>query len=225
MLPVFSFGARCSAENRLPLHSLKHMVTFDSFTYVSGRPSGVINPKELSVNQGHNHSAPQHLLAWATSRHLGKFMCRAVLVTGLAFGLAQQAKAQSDGVTMTPTTLAGGKVISSDEARKLVEQKGAMVIDTRSPVNFGKSHVPGAVSIAYKESSDKTANFDATVDQFDLSKLPADKNAAIVIYSDGPAGWKSYKGAVLAVKGGYKNVMYMRGGWAEWTAKGFPAAN
>ena len=51
------------------------------------------------------------------------------------------------------------------------------------------------------------------------------KTASIVIYSDGPTGWKSYKGAVLAIKGGYKNVMYLRGGWAEWTAKGFPTAN
>lgn len=177
------------------------------------------------MNQGHDHSAPQHLLVWAASTQLGKLLCRAMLVTGLAFGLAQQATAQSDGVTTTPTTLPGGKVISSDEARKLIDQKGTLVIDTRSPVNFGKSHVPNAVSIAYKENSDKTANFDASVDQFDLSKLPADKNATIVIYSDGPTGWKSYKGAVMAVKGGYKNVMYMRGGWAEWTAKGFPAAN
>ena len=155
----------------------------------------------------------------------GKLMVSALMVASLLLALAQQAIAQSDGVTVTPTTLAGGKVITSEEARKLIDQKGILVIDTRSPVNFGKSHVPSAVSIAYKENSDKTANFDGTVDQFDLSKLPADKTASIVIYSDGPTGWKSYKGAVLAIKGGYKNVMYLRGGWAEWTAKGFPTAN
>lgn len=146
-----------------------------------------------------------------------------LLASALLLALPRPASGQSDGVTVTPTTLAGGRVITAEEARKLVDQKAAMVIDTRSPVNFGKSHVPGAVSIAYKESSDKTANFDGSVDQFDLSKLPADRNASIVIYSDGPTGWKSYKGAVLAVKGGYKKVMYLRGGWAEWTAKGFPA--
>jgi rhodanese-related sulfurtransferase len=43
-----------------------------------------------------------------------------------------------------------------------------------------------------------------------------------VFYSDGLTGWKSYKAAVLAVKAGYKNVMYMRGGFAEWEAKGAP---
>ena len=46
-----------------------------------------------------------------------------------------------------------------------------------------------------------------------------------MFYSDGPTGWKSYKAAVLAVKGGYKNVMYMRGGWDEWSGKGLPVEN
>lgn len=155
----------------------------------------------------------------------GQLIAGSMLTAAFLFGAAGMARAQSDGVTMTPTTLAGGKVVTPEEVKRLIDQKGTMVIDTRSPVNFGKSHLPGAVSIAYKENSEKTAAFDASVDQFDLSKLPADKNTPVVIYSDGPTGWKSYKGAVVAVKGGYKNVLYMRGGWAEWTAKGLPQAN
>lgn len=123
----------------------------------------------------------------------------------------------------TPTSLAGGKVISVQEAAKLSEKKVASFIDTRSVVNFGKGHVPGAKAVAYKEKSDKKPDFDATQDVFDLSKLPADKAAKIVLYSDGPTGWKSYKAAVMAVKAGYKDVNYMREGWTEWSAKGLPA--
>lgn len=125
----------------------------------------------------------------------------------------------------TPTTLTGGKVISAEDARKLADKKEAFFVDTRSVVNFGKAHVPTATAIPYKGSSDDAANFDPAKDQFDLSKLPAEKDRPLVFYSDGPTGWKSYKAAVWAVKAGHKNVNYMRGGWTEWQSKGFPAEN
>lgn len=125
----------------------------------------------------------------------------------------------------TPTSLAGGKVISAEDGRKLSDKKAAFFVDTRNVVNFGKGHVPGANAIPYKGSSDDVENFDATKDQFDLSKLPSTKDQSLVFYSDGPTGWKSYKAAVLAVKAGYKNVNYMRAGWADWQSKGFPSEN
>jgi rhodanese-related sulfurtransferase len=122
----------------------------------------------------------------------------------------------------TPTTLSGGKVVTAEEAKKLLDSKSALFVDTRSVVNFGKGHVPGAVTASYKEKSEPVATFDASVDSFELEKLPKDKAAAVVIYSDGPTGWKSYKAAVLSIKAGHKNVMYMRGGMTDWTAKQLP---
>jgi rhodanese-related sulfurtransferase len=122
----------------------------------------------------------------------------------------------------TPTAIPGAKVITVDEGKALVGTKAATFIDTRNALNFGKGHVPGAVTAAYKEKSDPVENFDASQDSFAMDKLPADKNAKVVFYSDGPTGWKSYKAAVLAVRAGYKNVMYMRSGFAEWEAKGAP---
>lgn len=123
----------------------------------------------------------------------------------------------------TPTSLTGGQVVSAPDAKKLLDAKTAVFVDTRAPLNFGKGHVPGAMSIAYREKSAKTASFDAAQDQFDMGKLPKDKSKPIVFYSDGPTGWKSYKAAVFAIKEGYKSVHYMRGGWAEWQSKGLPS--
>jgi rhodanese-related sulfurtransferase len=123
----------------------------------------------------------------------------------------------------TPTTLQGGKVITVDEAKKLSDDKAAQFFDTRNLVNFGKGHVPGAKAVSYKEKSGFKADFDSAADSFELDKLPADKAAKIVIYSDGPSGWKSYKAAVLSIKAGHKNVMWMRDGFAGWTAKGYAA--
>lgn len=125
----------------------------------------------------------------------------------------------------TPTTLKGAQVITADQAKALVDGKGAAFFDTRSALNYGKGHIPGAQLVAYKEKSDFVANFDASVDNFDMAKLPQDKAAKIVIYSDGPQGWKSYKAAAMAVTAGYKNVMWMREGFAAWSAKGLPSAN
>ena len=123
---------------------------------------------------------------------------------------------------LTPTSVKGARIITVEEAKGLLDKKAASFFDTRSPLNFGKSHLPGATLIAYKEKSDFTPDFDAKLDSFDIARLPADKNAKIVIHSDGPSGWKSYKATVFAVKAGYRNVLWMRDGYAGWTAKGLP---
>lgn len=145
----------------------------------------------------------------------------AVLALACAAAICTPAAAAVDKPE-TPKSVAGGKVIGVAEAKALAAARSAVFIDTRSAVNYGKGRVPGAITAAYKEKSDPVENFDSSKDEFDFSKLPADKNARVVIYSDGPTGWKSYKAAVLAVKAGYRNVSYMRGGMSEWEAAGNP---
>ena len=140
----------------------------------------------------------------------------AVLTLVVAPALADEIKPE------TPTSVKGARIITVDEAKGLLDKKAASFFDTRSPLNFGKGHVPGAILIAYKEKSEYVQDFDARQDSFDIARLPADKNAMIVIHSDGPSGWKSYKATVLAVKAGYRNVLWMRDGYAGWTAKGLP---
>jgi rhodanese-related sulfurtransferase len=119
----------------------------------------------------------------------------------------------------TPTTLSGGKVISADEAKAAVGK--AAFFDMRKALSYGKGHLPGAVPLPYDQKSDKSADFDAAKDKFDMSQLPKNKSDAVVFYSDGPTGWKSYKAAVVAIRSGYTNVMWFRGGSAEWEGKGF----
>lgn len=144
------------------------------------------------------------------------FGLAALALTGAVLAQVQQP---------TPTKLDGGKIIGVEQGRALADKKAAFFIDTRSPVNFGKGHVPGASAIPYKSGSEDVEGFDASKDKFDLSKLPAAKDQALVFYSDGPTGWKSYKAAVWAIKAGYKNVNYMRDGWSDWTAKKLPTEN
>lgn len=119
----------------------------------------------------------------------------------------------------TPTTLEGGKVISVAEGKALIGK--ASFFDMRKAVSYGKGHVPGAMALPYDQKSEKAVSFDASVDKFDMSQLPADKATALVFYSDGPTGWKSYKAAVVAIRAGYTNVSWMRDGSAGWEAAGY----
>jgi rhodanese-related sulfurtransferase len=145
-----------------------------------------------------------------------KRVAAALLLSLSMIGATQAA----DAPPPTPTSVAGGKVIGLDEAKALAGSKGAVFIDTRSTLNFGRGHIPGAVTASYREESDKTPAFDGSKDKFEFGKLPQDKAAKIVFYSDGPTGWKSYKAAVLAIKQGYTGVHYFRGGFDEWSSKG-----
>lgn len=122
----------------------------------------------------------------------------------------------------TPSTLKGGKVITADEAKALIDKKSASIFDMRTALNYGKGHIPSAASVPYRGTSENKPDFDASKDQTNLSKFPADKDAKIIIYSDGPKGWKSYKIAVIAIKSGYKNIMWLRSGFAAWEKDNYP---
>lgn len=122
----------------------------------------------------------------------------------------------------TPETLAGGKVITVQQAKMIIDHDGALFIDARNPLNYGRGHVPGAKLIPYQQQSAKSVDFDATMDEYDLSMLPANRDAPMIFYSHGDTGWKSYKMAVIAIRHGYSDVMWMREGFSRWQAAGYP---
>jgi rhodanese-related sulfurtransferase len=121
----------------------------------------------------------------------------------------------------TPTSLPGAKVIAVAEAKELIS-KGMPVYDVRVADEFEVAHIPGAISVPYKEASAKEVGFDPADDQFALNKLPKDKNTPFIMYCDGTICWKSYKSALMAIQGGWKNVYWFRGGFPEWKDAGLP---
>lgn len=140
------------------------------------------------------------------------FPCLILLaVSGPAFSAA--------GDPETPNALAGGKVISVEEAQALLGK--AKFFDLRKAVNVGKGRVPGADILSVESSAPKSAAFDMSLVKLPADKLPASKNDPVVFYSDGPTGWKSYHAAAAAIHAGYTKVNWMRGGISEWSAKGF----
>jgi len=120
----------------------------------------------------------------------------------------------------TPAKLEGVKIVPADEVKALLGQKGVHVYDMRKALNFGKGHLQGAKSLPFKWVVD---NEDPSKRQgeFDMTVLPEDKSAKIVFHSDGPNGWKSYYASKIAKDAGYKNVMWYRDGFDDWSAKGY----
>lgn len=121
----------------------------------------------------------------------------------------------------TPDSLKGATLVDAAKAKSLADS-GVKVIDARVANEYAESHILGALSIPYKEKSAKEVKFDASLDSIDLSKLPADKNAALLFYCNGAECWKGYKAATAAIKAGYKIVYWFRLGLPEWKAKGYP---
>jgi len=138
----------------------------------------------------------------------------AALVLGIAAALPVAA-------TETPASLPGVKNVGADEVKKLLDS-GVPVIDTRVSAEYAEKTIKGAKSVPYKEKSAKEPGFDASQDQFDLAKLPADKSAPLVLFCNAGECWKSYKASVVAQKAGYTKIHWFRGGFPEWSAKGLP---
>ncbi|MDJ0808337.1 MAG: rhodanese-like domain-containing protein, partial [Gammaproteobacteria bacterium] len=122
---------------------------------------------------------------------------------------------------VTPTELSGGRIVSVEEARKLIGE-GVLIFDVRSGINYGRGHIPGAVFAPYKGSSVKHVDFDPSQDRFSLSSLPKKKGVPVLIYSHGDTGWKSYKAAVTAIRTGYTQVNWFRDGFSAWVEAGLP---
>jgi rhodanese-related sulfurtransferase len=119
----------------------------------------------------------------------------------------------------TPAALTGAKLVGAEEVAK-AQAGGAVVIDTRVASEYAEGHIKGALSVPYREKSQKSPSFDASQDDFNLAKLPTDKGAAVVMYCNGPECWKSFKASTAAIKGGYTNVLWYRLGFPDWKSKG-----
>ena len=95
--------------------------------------------------------------------------------------------------------------VSTAYVKKLVDSGSGMIIDARPKARkFDKGHIPGAVSIPYRE-------FDKHVD-----KLPQDKAAPLVFYCGGLKCTLSPKSADKARALGYTNVLTYPMGFPAW---------
>lgn len=120
----------------------------------------------------------------------------------------------------TPRSLEGVKIVSAEEAAEMM-RKGIVLYDTRIEEEHREGHIKGARWLPYAEKSAKEVGFDSSVDKFEVSRIPS-KGAPVIFACNGPECWKSYKSCVTALKAGYTQVYWFRGGFPEWASKGYP---
>lgn len=123
-------------------------------------------------------------------------------------------------VEETPTTIPGGTYVTAAQAKAQFD-KGAVFIDSRVAAECAESKIKGALCVVYKEKHGRVSTV-APEDTMDLGKLPQDKAKALVFYCNGSPCWRGYKGAVHAIKAGYKNVFWFRDGLPAWKTAGHP---
>jgi rhodanese-related sulfurtransferase len=119
----------------------------------------------------------------------------------------------------TPSTVPGVEIVDVAKAKDLIA-KGIKYYDVRVPSDFAEGTIKGAVNIPYTNGSENNPNFDASKDKWAVEKLPADKATPILIFGNGPSGWRHYKASVLAAKAGHKTVYWLRAGVDGWKAAG-----
>jgi len=121
----------------------------------------------------------------------------------------------------TPEVLAGVGIPTAEQVKRMLDQ-GVPLIDVRPHAHFREGHIPGAVNVTYVMNSPKEVEYDDSVDSFDLSKLPKDKNAPLIVQCNGAECWYSYKAARYLQKRGYTKIHWFRTGLPAWKASGQP---
>ena len=116
---------------------------------------------------------------------------------------------QSKSVTGETVTAAGGSYqnITSDELNTMLKNKDFVFVNV---------HIPFAGNIA---NTDLSIPYDQISIPENLSQLPDDKNAKIVLYCR--SGRMSEIAAEEFVSLGYTNIWNLTGGMVEWEQAGF----
>lgn len=147
-------------------------------------------------------------------KRLATYIVSVVLVIGAALP-ALAAK------PLTPESINGATIVGDKWVK---DNHGKMsVFDVRKKAEYIDAHIPGAVSVPYREKSAKSVDFDSSEDRFKLAKFPTNKSDPVIVYCNGPRCWKSYKAAVLLVRAGHTKVYWYRNdGLPGWRTKGYP---
>ena len=116
---------------------------------------------------------------------------------------------RSKSVTGVTVTAVGGSYqnITSDELNAMLKNKDFVFINV---------HIPFAGNIA---NTDLSIPYDQISIPENLSQLPDDKNAKIVLYCR--SGRMSAIAAEALVSQGYTNIWDLAGGMVDWGAAGF----
>lgn len=140
--------------------------------------------------------------------------CAAIVAAGICIGIAFNSASPlgvrwSNRPERPAATPAEPQAITWEEAQQLMEAAAAVLVDVRPRTAFHLGHIPGAVSLPAKDLMELMPDFVAKYD----------RDTLLVVYcGDQNCASSEQTAKVLAEDYDYRNVMYLKGGFAEWQA-------
>lgn len=114
-----------------------------------------------------------------------------------------------------PDSIPGTTKVSAEDVVQLVTSKSNLVIiDARKDSDRSNS--------GWIEGSIGLPNTDTTPES--LAKYLPSKSTPVLFYCNGVKCGRSVESSNIALKAGYTEVYWFRGGWEEWTGKGLPVS-
>jgi rhodanese-related sulfurtransferase len=108
--------------------------------------------------------------------------------------------------------------ISTEEMRKVLADKSAVIFDVRPPLEFAISHIPGAINVAQKPGTSKGLYIS---DAAEISRhVNGDKAKPVVLYCNGPFCGKSKRVSEDLAAAGFTRVRRYQLGMPVWRALG-----
>jgi rhodanese-related sulfurtransferase len=145
-------------------------------------------------------------------------------IVALALGFiatASLATAQPGGSVLLGTLLEPGQKtpeVSTEELRRILAERQALVIDARPHLEYAVSHVPGAVNVAAKPGVPMSVYVS---DVREIERLTSgDRTRALVLYCNGPYCGKSKRLSEELVGAGFTSVRRYQLGIPVWRALG-----
>ena len=157
-------------------------------------------------------------------QRLARTALAALVAVGLVAGVRVSApivagQQSSTGASIMQATLmeANQKTneVSTEELRKILAEKSAYVFDARPPLEYAVSHIPGAINVAQKPGTPTSLYIS---DVAEIGRIVPSKDAAIVLYCNGPFCGKSKRLAEELLDAGYTNVRRYQLGAPTWRA-------
>lgn len=116
-------------------------------------------------------------------------------------------------IKLAPPTIPGSTKV---DAEKLIELVGSIpdlkLIDSRIRMDRKQGYIEGSVSLPDEETNCMS-----------LAKNITTKKSPVLFYCNGVKCGRSVTAVRIALKCGYDNIYWFRGGFLEWKEKGYPA--
>ena len=114
----------------------------------------------------------------------------------------------------SPESIDGTTRVSAEDIFDLYDKfENLVIIDSRKPSDRAGGYIEDSIALPDTDTTPAT-----------LAEHVATKATEVVFYCNGPKCGRSVKAAKIAVKDGYKNVYWFRGGWEEWSNNNYPFA-